>query len=201
MHDLGANQTIININDVKNKANQLDLDIRVGGRGYLFDQISNKLTKEVLIGLLLAILVIGLLFFVINNFNYRLFMVVLIPNILPLLVCIGLMSFFNFYFSLSNAFIFAIIFGLVVDDSIHIISSYSLSIKNGLSKNEAICNSLYVTARAVIKTTIIIIISLLPLLLSDFSSVFQLGLFTIISAIIALIFDLIYLPILMRKYL
>ena len=58
-----------------------------------------------------------------------------------------------------------------------------------------------ITARAVVKTTIIVIVSLLPLMLSDFKSVSQLSIITIVSAIIAIIFDLIYLPNLIRRFL
>ena len=125
-------------------------------------------------------------------------MIVLVPNTFPILVCIGIMSFTNFYFSLSNAFIFAIIFGLVVDDSIHIITSHRFHMKNGLDSKKAIDKSLKITGRAVIKTTLIIIVTLIPLLFSEFSSIGQLGMLTIISAIIAVIFDLIYLPRMIR---
>ena len=44
----------------------------------------------------------------------------------------------------------------------------------------------------VLKTTLVIIFCLLPLVFSEFKSVSQLGTITIISAIIAVLFDLIY---------
>jgi len=201
MKDIGANKSLINVNIIKTKAKELNLNLKVGGRGYLFDQVSNTLTYEIIYGLFIAILLIGLLFLILNDFNFRYFFIALIPNVFPILVCIGIMSFTDFYLSLSNAFIFAIIFGLIVDDSIHILSSFRFNMKRGLSKSEAINESLSITARAVVKTTIIVIVSLLPLLISDFKSVYQLSLLTIISAIVALIFDLIYLPMIIRKYL
>ena len=201
MQDIGANKSLIKVNRIKDKAKELNLNLKVGGRGYLFDQVSNILTYEIIYGLFIAILIIGLLFFILNDFNFRYFFIALIPNIFPILVCIGIMSFTGFYLSLSNAFIFAIIFGLIVDDSIHILSSFRFNMKRGLSKSEAINESLSTTARAVVKTTSIVIVSLLPLLISDFKSVYQLSLLTIISAILALIFDLIYLPMIIRKYL
>ena len=201
MQDIGANKSLIKVNNVKNKAKELNLNLKVGGRGYLFDQVSNTLTYEIVHGLFIAVLLIGFLFLILNDFNYKYFFIALIPNIFPILVCIGLMSFTGFYLSLSNAFIFAIIFGLIVDDSIHILSSFRYNIRQGLSKTEAINKSLSTTARAVVKTTIIVVVSLLPLLISEFKSVYQLSLLTITSAIIALIFDLIYLPVLIRKYL
>ena len=70
-----------------------------------------------------------------------------------------------------------------------------------MEKELAISNSMNITARAVIKTTIIVIVSLLPLLLSEFKSVSQLSIITIISAVIAIVFDLLYLPKLIKKVL
>ena len=79
--------------------------------------------------------------------------------------------------------------------------SFFLVEEKGMDKELAISNSMNITARAVIKTTIIVIVSLLPLLLSEFKSVSQLSIITIISAVIAIVFDLLYLPKLIKKFL
>ena len=201
MNDLGSKYSFAVFEKIKLKAKELALDLKVGGAGYLFDQVSNQLTREILYGLLIAILTIGVLFVLINGFNLNYFFVALIPNVFPILVAIGILCLTNFYFSLSNAFIFAIVFGLIVDDSIHILSSYRFNISRGMNKELAISNSMNITARAVIKTTIVVIVSLLPLLLSEFKSVSQLSIITIVSAVIAIVFDLLYLPKLIKKFL
>ena len=201
MKDEGSKISFVKIKMIKAQALKLGIPLNVGGAGYLFDQVSNKLTKEILYGLLVAILTIGFLFIIINDFNLRYFFIALIPNVFPILVCIGILCLNGFYFSLSNAFIFAIVFGLIVDDSIHIISAYRFNLKRGMTKEKSMKESLTVTARAVIKTTIIVIVSLIPLMFSEFKSVSQLSVITIISACIAIIFDLIYLPRLIRKFL
>ena len=201
MNDLGSKYSFAVFEKIKLKAKELAFDLKVGGAGYLFDQVSNQLTREILYGLLIAILTIGVLFVLINGFNLNYFFVALIPNVFPILVAIGILCLTNFYFSLSNAFIFAIVFGLIVDDSIHILSSYRFNIKRGMDKELAISNSMNITARAVIKTTIVVIVSLLPLLLSEFKSVSQLSIITIVSAVIAIVFDLLYLPKLIKKFL
>ena len=201
MNDLGSKYSFAVFEKIKQKAKELALDLKVGGAGYLFDQVSNQLTREILYGLLIAILTIGVLFVLINGFNLNYFFVALIPNVFPILVAIGILCLTNFYFSLSNAFIFAIVFGLIVDDSIHILSSYRFNISRGMDKELAISNSMNITARAVIKTTIVVIVSLLPLLLSEFKSVSQLSIITIVSAVIAIVFDLLYLPKLIKKFL
>ena len=199
--DIGSKESLILYNKINQKANDLNIKIQLKGNGYLFDKLSDKITLEILFGLMIAILTICLLFLIISNFNFKYLLIILIPNTFPIFVCIGLMSLGTFYFSLSNAFIFAIIFGLIVDDSIHIITSYRFNILRGVNKKEAIDKSLRVTGKAVIKTTLIIIVTLVPLLFSEFNSISQLGLLTIVSAIIAIVFDLIYLPKLIRYFL
>jgi len=201
MPDIGSKKSLILIDEIKEIARGLNIKIQVKGNGYLFDKLSDKITLEILFGLMIAILTICLLFLIISNFNFKYLLIILIPNTFPIFVCVGLMSLGSFYFSLSNAFIFAIIFGLIVDDSIHIITSYRFNILRGINKKEAIDKSLRITGKAVIKTTMIIIVTLIPLLFSEFNSISQLGLLTIVSAIIAIVFDLIYLPKLIRYFL
>lgn len=180
---------------------QFDLDnvISFGGAGYLFDKISYDLTKNLFIGLMVAIMSIGLIFFFINNFSVPYFIVTIIPNVIPIVVCLGILFCFDFYFSLSNAFIFTIVFGLIIDDSIHLISAYTHSIKKGSSKETALNSIVTQTGSAILKTTLLIIICLTPLLFSEFKSVSQLAQITMLSASIALFFDLIFLPKLIRK--
>jgi predicted RND superfamily exporter protein len=201
MPDIGSKKSLILVNQIKQKANNLNIKIQVEGNGHLFDKLSDKITLEILFGLMIAILTICLLFLIISNFNFKYLLIILIPNTFPIFVCIGLMSLGSFYFSLSNAFIFAIIFGLIVDDSIHIITSYRYNTLRGYKKDEAIDRSLRITGKAVIKTTMIIIVTLIPLLFSEFNSISQLGMLTIVSAMIAIVFDLIYLPRLIRYFL
>ena len=200
INDIGAVESKKLYNAINDFTDNYKYDFSIGGVGYLFDQISNELTYEVLIGLLLAIVLIGFIFVVINDFNLRYLFVSLIPNLVPMLSCLGVLSFFGFYLSLSNAFIFAIVFGLIVDDSIHIISAYSINRKSKLSIAQSIKYCYDNTFHAVIKTTLIIIVTLIPLLFSEFKSISQLAYITMISALFALIFDLLILPILLKKF-
>ena len=200
MQDIGSSKSKIIFDDILMKSKDLQLDLEIAGVGFLFDKISNKMTFEIIFGLLLAIIIIGIVFVSLNNFNWYYFPISLIPNILPLLTTIGILSVFGFYFSLSNAFILAIVFGLIVDDSIHIINAYSLSRNRGLSIVDSISHCQNYTYKAVIKTSIVIIFTLFPLLFSEFKSISQLSIITILAAIIALIFDIIYLPKMLIKY-
>ncbi len=198
--DIGSRNTNLLIEKTSQYCEDLDLNISFSGVGFLFDNLSNKMTKEVLIGLVLAIILVGLLFVIINNYKIKFFIIALVPNIIPIISTIGIFSVFSFYFCLSNAFIFAIVFGLIVDDSIHIISSYRSCIKRNLSIDKSVNYVTQITSRAVIKTTIVIIFTLIPLLFSEFKSVSQLASISIVAAIVAVIFDLIFLPKMLRFF-
>ena len=195
--DIGSLKSNILYEKVKNSHGD---NVKVGGVGYLFDKISNDLTEEVIYGLVVAMFLIGFLFVAFNNFNFNYLFVSLIPNVIPLLSCLGLFSLFGFYISLSNAFIFAIVFGLIVDDSIHIISAYSINRRKKKSVKYCIEYCHNKTFNAVIKTTIVIILSLIPLIFSEFKSISQLASITITSAVIAVIFDLLFLPSMLKRY-
>ena len=195
MPDLGSKKTKNIIESILGDFEPL-LKIQVGGVGYLFDNISESLTKQLIFGLAIAICSIGLIFFVLTKFNPRFIFIAIIPNIVPIILTLFVLQFFNFYLSLSNAFIFTIVFGLIVDDSIHIISAY---IRNKAIKNSKTINDIIrTTGRAIVKTTLVVIFCLFPLIFSEFKSVSQLAVITIIAAVIAVFFDLIYLPVLMK---
>ena len=198
MPDVGSRETKKIIDSIKNKYYS-SLDINVTGVGYLFDEISDRLTKQLVYGLLLAICSIGLIFYFITNFNFRYMIISIVPNIVPIILTLGVLQFFDFYFSLSNAFIFTIVFGLIVDDSIHIISSYIRRKKYEFKSIDNLNNVIKTTGRAVVKTTFVVVVCLLPLLFSEFKSVSQLSVITIMTALTAVVFDLIYLPVLIRS--
>ncbi|MDG1718656.1 MAG: MMPL family transporter, partial [Flavobacteriales bacterium] len=194
MKDIGSNKSQVIFDDIRSKADNMGLSLEISGVGFLFDKISNTMTEEVILGLILAVFIIGIVFVALNGFNWYYLPISLIPNILPLFTTIGILTIFGFYFSLSNAFILAIVFGLIVDDSIHIINGYSISRKRGLSIAESIDYCQSFTYKAVIKTSIVIIFTLFPLLFSEFKSISQLSVITMIAAVIALVFDIVYLP-------
>ena len=106
------------------------LEFNYSGAGYLFDILGNDLTRQLIFGLLIAIFSIGLVFFLLNKFDFNYFIIAVVPNLTPIVICVGLLYLNGFYFSLSNAFIFTVVFGLIIDDSIHLISAYANARKN-----------------------------------------------------------------------
>jgi predicted RND superfamily exporter protein len=197
--DEGSLATLKKLNALETEYLSTDLTFNYSGAGYLFDLLGNDLTKQLILGLLIAIFSIGLVFFLLNKFDFNYFIIAIVPNLTPIVVCIGLLFCGGFYFSLSNAFIFTIVFGLIIDDSIHLISAYTNARKRKVSQIEALDLVVSRTGDAIIKTTLIVIICLFPLSFSEFKSVSQLSVITIISAFVAVFFDLVYLPLIIKR--
>lgn len=197
--DEGSLATLKKLNLLESQFESVGLEFNYSGAGYLFDMLGNNLTKQLIYGLLIAIFSIGLVFFLLNRFDWNYFVIAIIPNITPIVVCIGLLYMNDFYFSLSNAFIFTIVFGLIIDDSIHLISAYTNHRKRQVPKSESLQLIVKNTGNAIIKTTLVVIICLFPLSFSEFKSVSQLSVITIISAFVAVFFDLVYLPLIIKR--
>jgi predicted RND superfamily exporter protein len=198
MQDIGSEKTGILLHELQEDYKHVN--IKYGGIGYLFDSVSNQLTKNLIFGLLFAALAVGLIIFTIHGFKFKYLVAGIVPNILPIVIAMGVLYFFDFYISLSNAFIFTIAFGLIIDDSIHIVSSFIHHKKTNSNNEDVLRYVRYTTGQAVIKTTIVVILCLLPLLFSEFKSVSQLSIITSITAVFAIVFDLVYLPVILNKF-
>lgn len=197
--DEGSLATLEKLKSLENEYTASGLEFNYSGAGYLFDILGNDLTRQLIFGLLIAIFSIGLVFFLLNKFDFNYFIIAIVPNLTPIVVCVGLLYLNGFYFSLSNAFIFTIVFGLIIDDSIHLISAYTNARKRKISKSESLDVVVSKTGDAILKTTLIVIICLFPLSFSEFKSVSQLSVITILSAFIAVFFDLVYLPLIIKR--
>ena len=198
MQDIGSEKTGVLLQ--KLQEDYKHVNIKYGGIGYLFDSVSNQLTRNLIFGLLFAALAVGLIIFTIHGFKFKYLVAGIVPNILPIVIAMGVLYFFDFYISLSNAFIFTIAFGLIIDDSIHIVSSFIHHKKTNSNNEDVLRYVRYTTGQAVIKTTIVVILCLLPLLFSEFKSVSQLSIITSITAVFAIVFDLVYLPVILNKF-
>ena len=79
---------------LKNKYSS-DFKIEISGIGHLFDTTSHGLTKQLIIGLIIAICSIGIIFISFTRFNYKYIFISMIPNIV-LVFSLGVLQFFNF---------------------------------------------------------------------------------------------------------
>lgn len=176
------------------------VQFRLTGTGILLDKnayyIKDSLLQGLLMGLLLVALVMAFLFK-----NLKLVLVSLLPNFLPLLFAAALLGFLNIPLEATISVVFAIVFGIAVDDTIHFLGRYKIGLSKGLDKEEALQVTFAETGRALIITTLILFFGFLVLLFSVHSPSTTIGMLVSATLLTALILDLLLLPVLIRKLL
>lgn len=163
------------------------------GMGLLIDKNNEELSINMLYGLAVALLVVGL----IMGYLYRsikIVLIALIPNVLPLLFIAAIMGFFEIHLKITTAIVFTIAFGIAVDDTIHFMSKLKLELNKGYSISKALKNTYLTTGKAIIVTSIILVSGFMSLILSTIDPTFYVGLLISLTLLFALITDLTLLP-------
>lgn len=176
------------------------IDYRVTGTTLLVDKSHELLSINLIKGLLLAMLIVAVLAGGLFR-SWRMIIITLIPNILPILVVAATMGYFKIPLNLSTSVIFAISFGIVVDDTIHFLSQFKFEYATQKNKDQAIKNTILKTGEPILLTTILLTAGFLVFCFSSFSATFYMGLFVCISFITAVFADLFLLPLLLRWWL
>tara|TARA_Y100000589_G_scaffold79810_1_gene73505 strand:+ start:38 stop:2326 length:2289 start_codon:yes stop_codon:yes gene_type:complete len=181
---------------LKDNINPDILKIRLTGTAVLIDNNNSTLSKNLILGLILAFAVIALVVGVMFR-SLKIALFSLLPNILPLLLLTTVMWIGNIDLKISTSLIFTLAFGIAVDDTIHLLSKYKLEIRKGRTHLYALKRSYLSSGKAIIVTSLILVGGFLTLLFSSFTSTFYMGLMGSVTLFIALALDLMIMPLIM----
>ena len=174
------------------------VDFRRTGTGLIIDKNSEYVRESLLFGLGLAILIVSLLMALLFR-NGRMLLVALIPNLFPLLLGGALLGFMGVELEAGVSIVFAVIFGIAVDDTIHFLSKFKLARNKGLGIEEALRTTFLETGKAIVLTSIILFFGFLVMLFSIHPPSVNIGLLISLTLCSALLSDLLFLPVLIRK--
>jgi predicted RND superfamily exporter protein len=144
-------------------------------------------------GLSIAIVLIGLIMGVLFK-SFKMTILSLIPNVIPLIMIAGLIGFFNINLNISTSIIFTIAFGIAVDDTIHFLSKFKIELGKGKSVPYALKRTFLSTGKAIIITSFILMGGFLTLMYSSFNGTFYTGLFISLTLMFAVVADLLLIP-------
>ncbi len=201
--DIGADSiNVIRANYKKWKAKNIDssiIETRTTGTGVIIDKNSDYIRNSLLQGLLMALIVISLIISFIYR-DFKMLIISLIPNSIPLLIAAAIIGFWSIPFEAGAAIVFAIIFGIAIDDTIHLLSKFKLTKDKGADTEEAIRITLVETGKAICFTTVILFFGFLSLYISSSPPAFRIGMLMSSTLISALVCDLLIIPIMLRKW-
>ena len=128
-------------------------------------------------------------------------LIALVPNVIPLLFVGGFMGLVGIDIKVSTAIIFTIAFGIAVDDTIHMLGKLRIELARGRTVPYAMKRAFFSAGKAVTVTSIMLCSGFISLVFSDFASVFYMGLLVSITLAMAVVADLLLLPVLVLYFL
>jgi len=176
------------------------ISVKRTGTGLLVDKNAEYIRDNLLQGLLIALVLVSLLMAFLFR-DWKMLLVALVPNFVPVLFAASLLGFFGIELEAGVSIIFAVVFGIAVDDTIHFLSKYKLARDAKKSVEEAIKITFEETGKAITFTTIILFFGFLVMLFSNHPPSVTVGMLISVTLVAALICDLFLLPVLMRNVL
>ncbi|MGB5404067.1 MAG: MMPL family transporter, partial [Robiginitalea sp.] len=142
----------------------------------------------------LAILLIAL--FIAYLFrSFRMIVISLIPNILPLIITAGIMGFAGVPIKPSTILVFSIAFGISVDDTIHFLAKYRQELAtHGWRIQKSVYASLRETGVSMFYTSIVLFFGFSVFIISSFGGTVALGALVSTTLLFAMLANLILLP-------
>jgi len=198
MKDIGTEKMQQIEENIYTKAQKLfpsdRFDVKITGKAYLFTKGTNYLATNLIWSLALAILLIALIMAYMFR-SFKMIVVSLIPNLLPLLITAGLMGYFGIPLKPSTILVFSIAFGISVDDTIHFLAKYRLEL---VARNWKISKSVYAALRetgvSMFYTSIVLLCGFSVFLLSSFGGTKALGGLISATLLFAMMTNLLLLP-------
>ncbi|WP_053990865.1 RND family transporter [Mangrovimonas sp. TPBH4] len=198
MKDIGTDRMERIEEDLQAKINKVfpeeQYTITLTGKALVFQKGTKYLVKNLVISLSLAILLISL-FMAYMFRSFRMIIVSLIPNLLPLLVTAGLMGFLGVPIKPSTILVFSIAFGISVDDTIHFLAKYRQELQaNHWKIRKSVFGALRETGVSMFYTSIVLFFGFSVFTISSFGGTVALGALVSATLLFAMLSNLLLLP-------
>ncbi len=169
-------------------------NVSMTGKAFLFTKGTKYLVKNLVISLSLAIVLIAL-FMAYMFRSFRMIIVSLIPNLLPLLITAGMMGFIGIPIKPSTILVFSIAFGISVDDTIHFLAKYRQELEENRWKiRRSVYGALRETGVSMFYTSIVLFFGFSVFMISSFGGTVALGGLVSATLVFAMLANLILLP-------
>jgi predicted RND superfamily exporter protein len=169
-------------------------NVVVTGNSVVYARGTNFLIHNLFSSVLIAIAMISLLMALLFS-SFRMILVSMIPNIIPLLVTAAIMGFAGIPIKPSTIIVFSIALGISVDNAIQYLSRYrhELKMTNGAIRQSAI-SALREAGFSMIYTSIVLVLGFSVFIISSFGGTQALGILISTTLLIAMFFNMMVLP-------
>jgi hypothetical protein len=169
-------------------------NVKVTGNSVVYARGTNFLIHNLFESVIIAIVMISLLMALLFS-SFRMILVSMIPNIIPLLITAAIMGFAGIPIKPSTIIVFSIALGISVDNAIQYLSRYrhELKVTKGAIKHSAI-SALHEAGFSMIYTSIVLVLGFSVFIVSGFGGTQALGVLISTTLLIAMFFNIMVLP-------
>jgi len=129
--------------------------------------------------------------------SVRLGMVAMIPNLLPVLVMMGMMNTLNIPLDMFTILVASIAIGIAVDDTVHFMYHFQRHYSTLNDAKAAISNTLHTSGKAMLTTSIVLCLGFSQLMWSSMHNITHFGMLIAMTIFFALVADFLLAPALM----
>ena len=174
-------------------------DVLHGDNSILYARLNKTISLQLMEGFTVSFLLITATLLVgLKSVRYGLLSI--IPNLFPATIVFGIWGFLVGELSPYILMLFSISIGLVVDDSVHVLSKYIVARRDGESPEAAVQYSLDKAGSAITITTLSLAVGTFILVLSNTFYYQNVALLLTPIIIVALLLDLLFLPPLLVRF-
>lgn len=169
-------------------------DVYMTGSALIFLKGTKYLVNNLIMSLALAIGLIALFMAYLFR-SFKMIIISLIPNLLPLVITAGLMGFVGVPIKPSTILVFSIAFGISVDDTIHFLAKYRQELTaNQWRIKKSVYAALRETGVSMFYTSIVLFFGFSVFAISNFGGTVALGMLVSATLLLAMLSNLILLP-------
>ncbi len=169
-------------------------DVSGTGPATLFAYVGQRNIRAMLVGTVVVLAAISVLLLVALR-SLRIGMISIFPNLIPAVVGFGIWGLTVGQVGLSLSVVVAMTIGIVVDDTVHFLAKYLRARREyGQDPESAVRYAFDKAGRALVTTTLVLVVGFLILVFSPFIPTAQVGVLTAVIIGAALVADLTLLP-------
>ena len=170
-----------------------ELKVQITGSFALMMRLADDISRNQFKSLAIAAVVISLLLMVTLG-SLQAGVMSIVPNLIPATLAFGLMGLLEVPLDTDTLMIAPLIIGIAVDDTIHFISHYRMSLAQNHNMRIALVETIKEVGQAVTFTTLILGRGFLMLTFSDYLGLAKIGGFGSLAIFVALLCDLLFFP-------
>lgn len=167
--------------------------VETSGSYPIIGHVVRKMVRSQLIGLATCFVSISIIM-AFGLHSVKTALLAQFPNMLPAALILAFLALTLSVVDIDMLGLPTVALGLAVDDTIHFLHRYQIEVAKTNDRRQALNQTFKFTGQAVLQTTVILCLGLLPFALGSFLTIWMLGTYLVTTLLLAVLADLLLLP-------